>query len=129
MSDARSCLRKLLNAREMGVARFVYDCLQARLAEHEEFKAIYMTGFGTAAARGYPDLGLLTMGEMVENVRALARSVNIPLICDADTGYGGASSVQRTVREYEDAGAAALHIEDQVWPRRGGVLECKQVIP
>ena len=69
------------------------------------------------------------MGEMVENVRALARSVDIPLICDADTGYGEAINVQRTIREYEDAGAAALHIEDQVWPKRCGFLEGKQVIP
>jgi 2,3-dimethylmalate lyase len=129
MSDARSRLRKLLNGKEMVVAPFVYDCLQAKLAEREGFKAIYMTGFGTAAARGYPDLGLLTMGEMVENVRALARSVDVPLICDADTGYGEAINVQRTVREYEDAGAAALHIEDQVWPKRCGFLEGKQVIP
>src|SRR5580698_2444379 len=129
MSDARSRLRKLLNGPEMVIAPFVYDCLQARLAQHEGFKAIYMTGFGTAAARGFPDLGLLTMGEMVENVRALARSVDIPLICDADTGYGEAINVQRTVREYEDAGAAALHIEDQVWPKRCGFLSGKQVIP
>jgi 2,3-dimethylmalate lyase len=69
------------------------------------------------------------MGEMVENVRALARSVDVPVICDADTGYGEAINVQRTVREYEDAGAAALHIEDQVWPKRCGFLEGKQVIP
>ncbi|MGA8059020.1 MAG: isocitrate lyase/PEP mutase family protein, partial [Candidatus Binataceae bacterium] len=129
MPDTRSRLRKLLNGPEMVVAPFVYDCLQARLAQREGFKAIYMTGFGTAAARGFPDLGLLTMGEMVENVRALARSVDIPLICDADTGYGEAINVQRTVREYEDAGAAALHIEDQVWPKRCGFLEGKQVIP
>jgi 2-methylisocitrate lyase-like PEP mutase family enzyme len=129
MYDTRSRLRALLNGPEMAVAPFVYDCLQARLAERAGFKAIYMTGFGTAAARGFPDLGLLTMGEMVDNVRALARSVDIPLICDADTGYGEAINVQRTIREYEDAGAAALHIEDQVWPKRCGFLEGKQVIP
>jgi 2-methylisocitrate lyase-like PEP mutase family enzyme len=129
MSDTRSRMRKLLNEPEMVVAPFVYDCLQAKLAQREGFKAIYMTGFGTAAARGFPDLGLLTMGEMVDNVRALSRSVNIPLICDADTGYGEAINVQRTVREYEDAGAAALHIEDQVWPKRCGFLDGKQVIP
>ena len=129
MSDTRSRMRKLLNEPEMVIAPFVYDCLQAKLAQREGFKAIYMTGFGTAAARGFPDLGLLTMGEMVDNVRALSRSVNIPLICDADTGYGEAINVQRTVREYEDAGAAALHIEDQVWPKRCGFLDGKQVIP
>jgi 2-methylisocitrate lyase-like PEP mutase family enzyme len=129
MPDTRSRLRSLLNGPEMVIAPFVYDCVQARLAQHEGFKAIYMTGFGTAAARGFPDLGLLTMGEMVDNVRALARSVDIPLICDADTGYGEPINVQRTIREYEDAGAAALHIEDQVWPKRCGFLEGKQVIP
>jgi 2-methylisocitrate lyase-like PEP mutase family enzyme len=87
-----------------------------------------MTGFGTAAARGYPDLGLLTMSEMVANARAISQSVNVPLICDADTGYGNALNVWRTVREYEDAGAAALHIEDQVFPKRCGFLAGKQVI-
>jgi 2,3-dimethylmalate lyase len=129
MPDARSRLRKLLNGPDMVVAPFVYDCLHAKIAQREGFKAIYMTGFGTAAARGFPDLGLLTMNEMIENVRALARSVDIPVICDADTGYGEAINVQRTIREYEDAGAAALHIEDQVWPKRCGFLEGKQVIP
>jgi 2,3-dimethylmalate lyase len=88
-----------------------------------------MTGFGTAAARGYPDLGLLTMTEMVQNVRAISHAVNLPVICDADTGYGNAVNVWRTVREYEDAGAAALHIEDQVFPKRCGFLAGKQVIP
>jgi 2-methylisocitrate lyase-like PEP mutase family enzyme len=129
VSEARDRLRKLLSGPEMAVAPFVYDCLQARLAQRAGFKAVYMTGFGTAAARGFPDLGLLTMTEMIDNVRAIARSVQIPVICDADTGYGEAINVQRTIREYEDAGAAALHIEDQVWPKRCGFLEGKQVIP
>jgi 2-methylisocitrate lyase-like PEP mutase family enzyme len=88
-----------------------------------------MTGFGTAAARGYPDLGLLTMSEMVQNVRAIAHAVKVPVICDADTGYGNPVNVWRTVREYEEAGAAALHIEDQVWPKKCGFLAGKQVIP
>jgi 2-methylisocitrate lyase-like PEP mutase family enzyme len=88
-----------------------------------------MTGFGTAAARGFPDLGLLTMSEMVQNVRAIANAVKIPVIGDADTGYGNPLNVWRTVREYEDAGAAALHIEDQVWPKKCGFLVGKQVIP
>ena len=88
-----------------------------------------MTGFGTAAARGFPNLGLLTMSEMVQNVRAITHAVNIPVICDADTGYGNPVNVWRTVREYEEAGAAALHIEDQVWPKKCGFLAGKQVIP
>ncbi len=129
MNQARARLREMLAREQMVVAPFVFDCLQAKLAEATGFEAVYMTGFGTAAARGFPDLGLLTMTEMAANVRAIARAVNIPVICDADTGYGNALNVFRTVREYEDAGAAALHIEDQVFPKRCGFLEGKQVIP
>jgi 2,3-dimethylmalate lyase len=129
MHQARAELRRLLNGSEMVLAPFVYDGLQAKLAQRAGFKAIYMTGFGTAAARGFPDLGLLTMSEMVNNVRTLSRAVSIPVICDADTGYGEPINVLRTVHEYEDAGASALHIEDQVWPKRCGFLEGKQVIP
>ncbi len=122
-------LRRRLVGPSMVVAPFVYDALQAKIAERLGFEAVYMTGFGTAAARGFPDLGLLTMTEMVENARTIARSVAIPVICDADTGYGNPINVRRTVREYEAAGAAALHIEDQVWPKRCGFLAGKQVIP
>ena len=128
MSEQRSRLRDLLARPEMIVAPFVFDCLQAKLAADAGFEAVYMTGFGTAAARGYPDLGLLTMTEMVANARAISRSVNIPVVCDADTGYGNPLNVWRTVREYEEAGAAALHIEDQVFPKRCGFLAGKQVI-
>jgi len=127
--NAAKHLREKLNRTPMVVAPFVYDALQAKIAERVGFEAVYMTGFGTAAARGFPDLGLLTMSEMVENVRTIARSVQIPLICDADTGYGNPVNVWRTVNEYERAGAAALHIEDQVWPKRCGFLAGKQVIP
>jgi len=129
MNEPRSRLRYLLATPQMIVAPFVFDCLQAKLAAAAGFDAIYMTGFGTAAARGYPDLGLLTMSEMVANARAIANSVNVPVICDADTGYGNPLNVWRTVREYEDAGASALHIEDQVFPKRCGFLAGKQVIP
>lgn len=122
-------LRDKLNDSAMVLAPFVYDALQAKVAESVGFEAVYMTGFGTAAARGFPDLGLLTMSEMVENVRVIARSIRIPVICDADTGYGNPTNVWRTVREYEHAGAAALHIEDQAWPKRCGFLTGKQVIP
>jgi 2,3-dimethylmalate lyase len=128
---AMSTARQLRDAMRKGmvVAPFVYDALQAKIAERVGFEAVYMTGFGTAASRGFPDLGLLTMSEMVDNVRIIARSVNIPVICDADTGYGNPTNVWRTVREYEHAGAAALHIEDQLWPKRCGFLTGKQVIP
>ena len=129
MNEQRSRLRDLVASPQMIVAPFVFDCLQAKLASAAGFDCIYMTGFGTAAARGYPDLGLLTMSEMVANARAIANSVNVPVICDADTGYGNALNVWRTVREYEDAGASALHIEDQVFPKRCGFMAGKQVIP
>ena len=129
MSATTERLRHLLASPEMLVAPFVYDGLQAKIAERTGFAAVYMTGFGTAAARGYPDLGLLTMTEMVQNVRAIANAVSVPVICDADTGYGNPVNVWRTVREYEAAGAAALHIEDQVFPKRCGFLTGKQVIP
>ena len=128
MNEQKARLRDLLAGPEMIVAPFVFDCLQAKIAAAAGFDAVYMTGFGTAAARGYPDLGLLTMTEMVANARAISQSVNVPVICDADTGYGNPLNVWRTVREYEDAGASALHIEDQVFPKRCGFLAGKQVI-
>ncbi len=129
MSARRRELRQALDGPGLVVAPFVYDGLQAKLAQAAGFEACYMTGFGTAAARGLPDLGLLTMTEMVQNVRSIARCIEIPLVCDADTGYGGPINVIRTVREYEAAGAAALHIEDQVWPKRCGFLAGAQVVP
>ncbi len=129
MGQQTKRLRHCLEGPGITVAPFVYDALQARLAEAAGFDAVYMTGFGTAAARGYPDVGLLTMTEMVANARNIAESVGVPVVCDADTGYGNPINVYRTVREYEAAGAAALHIEDQVWPKRCGFLTGKQVIP
>jgi len=106
-----------------------YDGVSARLVEDAGFEAVYMTGYGTSAARlGLPDLGFAGLAEMVENVRQMAAAVRIPLIADADTGYGGTLAVQRTVRAYEAAGAAALHLEDQVWPKRCGHLAGKEVI-
>ncbi len=129
MSARRRELRQALDGPGLVVAPFVYDGLQAKLAQAAGFEACYMTGFGTAAARGLPDLGLLTMTEMVQNVRSIACCIEIPLVCDADTGYGGPINVIRTVREYEAAGAAALHIEDQVWPKRCGFLAGAQVVP
>jgi 2-methylisocitrate lyase-like PEP mutase family enzyme len=122
-------LRELLGGDGMVLAPFVYDGLQAKIAEAAGFEAAYMTGFGTAAARGRPDVGLLTMNEMVENARTIAGCIEIPVICDADTGYGSPINVRRTVREFEAAGAAGLHIEDQVWPKRCGFFAGKQVIP
>lgn len=122
-------LRELLARPEALVAPFVFDGLQARLARAAGFEAVYMTGFGTAAAHGLPDVGLLGLAEMTANVRVIARAAEAPAICDADTGYGNAASVRHTVRAYEDAGAAALHLEDQVWPKRCGFLAGKAVVP
>ena len=124
-------LRELLVQRGLLVAPGAYDALSARLIAQAGFPAVYMTGFGTAASvLGQPDVGLLTMSEMVSRAAALAAVVgDRPLIADADTGYGNPINVRRTVREYERAGVAAIHIEDQVWPKKCGHMEGKQVIP
>ena len=122
-------LRQMLNSGEMTVAPFVLNALHAKIAESAGFQAVYMTGAGTAAERGFPDVGLLTMTEMVANAKYIANAVDIPVICDADTGYGNPLNVQRTVREYESVGVAAIHLEDQVFPKKCGFFEGKQVIP
>ncbi|VTU19576.1 isocitrate lyase/PEP mutase family protein [Variovorax sp. RA8] len=121
-------LRELLAAPDMLIAPGAYDGIGARLIEQAGFSAVYMTGAGTAAARGYPDFGLLDMGEMVANAATMARAISVPLIADADTGYGNELNVTRTVREYESRGVAAIHIEDQVSPKRCGHLDGKEVV-
>jgi 2-methylisocitrate lyase-like PEP mutase family enzyme len=121
-------LRPLLAADDLVVAPGVYDGLTARLAAQHGFAALYMTGAGTAAAAGYPDYGLLTMSEMVANAAQLAEAVDVPLIADADTGYGNELNVVRTVRAYSRVGVAALHIEDQTFPKRCGHLAGKQIV-
>jgi carboxyvinyl-carboxyphosphonate phosphorylmutase len=126
---ATAKLRQLLREPGIIVAPGAYDCLTAKLIEREGFPAVYMTGAGTSLTRlGKPDLGFATLSEMVSNAAAMAATVSIPLIADADTGYGGSLNVYRTVREYERAGVAALHIEDQVFPKRCGHLDGKQVV-
>ncbi len=122
-------LRELLAGDQMVLAPGCYDALGARLVEEAGFTAAYMTGFGTAASLlGRPDVGLLTMPEMVDNARRIAAAVAIPVIADADTGYGNPINVIRTVREYEAAGVAAIHIEDQVMPKKCGHMSGKHVI-
>jgi 2-methylisocitrate lyase-like PEP mutase family enzyme len=121
-------LREAL-AEGLVVAPFIYDGLTAKIAQAHGFRACYMTGHGTAAQAGFPDLGLISFGEMVSNLRYVAAAVDIPVVADADTGYGNPLNVRRTVREYERAGAAALHMEDQVFPKKCGFFEGKQVIP
>jgi 2-methylisocitrate lyase-like PEP mutase family enzyme len=123
-------LRELMAKKELVCAPGAYSALTAKLIEEAGFNCAYMSGYCTAAATlALPDLGLLTMTEMLANVRILADAVSIPLIADGDTGYGNPINVVRTVREYEKAGAAAIHIEDQVWPKRCGHMKGKQVIP
>jgi 2-methylisocitrate lyase-like PEP mutase family enzyme len=121
-------LREIMS-RGMVVAPFCLNAYHAKIAQLVGFEAVYMTGAGTAAERGFPDVGLITQTEMVENVRYMANAVELPVICDANTGYGNPINVWRTVREYENAGAAAIHIEDQVSPKKCGFFAGKQVIP
>ena len=122
-------LRELLNSGQTVVAPGAFDPLAARLVEEAGFAAVYMTGFGTSAALlGRPDVGLLTMTEMADSAGRIAACVDIPLIADADTGYGNPLNVIRTVGAYEAAGVAALHIEDQVAPKKCGHMEGKLVI-
>ena len=123
-----AALRRLLDQPGMLIAPGAYDGIGARLIEQAGFSAVYMTGAGTSLARGFPDFGLLDMGEMVANAGVMARSVSLPVIADADTGYGNELNVTRTVREYEARGVAGIHIEDQVSPKRCGHLDDKEVV-
>ncbi len=128
-SGDRPRLAELIAAGDMVLAPGCYDPLGARLIEEAGFPAVYMTGFGTAAGRlGRPDVGLLTLSEMVDNARRIAQAVRVPVIADADTGYGNPLNVIRTVHEYEAAGVAAIHLEDQVMPKKCGHMEDKQLI-
>jgi 2-methylisocitrate lyase-like PEP mutase family enzyme len=123
-------LRALLDSGATIVAPGAFDPLAARLVEEAGFPAVYMTGFGASAALiGRPDVGLLTMTEMADNAGRIAACVDIPLIADADTGYGNPLNVIRTVGAYEAAGVAGIHIEDQVAPKKCGHMEGKLVIP
>ena len=128
MSKAKQ-LRGLLRQHGMTIAPGAYDCVTASLIAQAGFPAVYMTGAGTAAGHGYPDYGLLTMSEMVDNAGRIAGTVDVPVIADADTGYGNELNVVRTVREYEGRGVAAIHIEDQVFPKRCGHLDDKEIVP
>jgi 2,3-dimethylmalate lyase len=122
-------LREMLARSEPVLAPGAYDALSARLVEQAGFEAVYMTGFGTAASLlGRPDIGLLTFSEMVDNARRIVQAVEVPVIADADNGYGNPINVIRTVKEYEAAGVAAIHLEDQVSPKKCGHMKGKQVI-
>ena len=122
-------LRELLARGGLIVAPGVFDGLSARIAEAAGFDALYVSGGAIARSMGYPDIGLVTQTEMVKRIEEIRAVTRLPLIVDADTGYGNAINVIRTVRAYERAGAAALHIEDQVEPKRCGHYEGKEVVP
>jgi 2-methylisocitrate lyase-like PEP mutase family enzyme len=127
MSRGRQ-FRELLQSGGLAIAPGAYDCITARAIAKAGFGAVYMTGAGTAATFGYPDYGLLTMTEMADNAARIAAAVDLPVIADADTGYGNELNATRTVREYERRGVAGLHIEDQIFPKKCGHLDDKAVI-
>src|SRR4051812_35295065 len=120
--------RTMLKSGKMIVAPGAIDCITGRLIDQAGFSAAYMTGAGTSATLGYPDYGLITMTEMVGNASRIANSISIPLISDSDTGFGNELNVFRTVQEFERAGVAAIHIEDQVFPKKCGHLEGKELV-
>ena len=127
MSNAAN-FRKLLSSGKMVVAPGAIDCITGRAIAQAGFSAAYMTGAGTSATLGYPDYGLITMSEMVGNASRIANSIDIPLISDSDTGFGNELNVFRTVQEFERAGVAAIHIEDQVFPKKCGHLDNKELV-
>jgi 2-methylisocitrate lyase-like PEP mutase family enzyme len=128
MAKTTTRIRELLARNETLLMPFTYDGFTARIAEEAGFDAVYMSGFGTSMSKGMPDVGLLTQTEMVQNAAYIAEAVDVPVIADADTGYGNAINVRRTIREYERAGVAGVHIEDQVAPKKCGFFEGKEVI-
>jgi 2-methylisocitrate lyase-like PEP mutase family enzyme len=123
-------LRQLLRQPGIIVAPGAYDCLTAKIIEREGFPVVYMTGAGTAVTRiGKPDLGFASLTEMLANASAIASTIRVPLIADADTGYGGALNVYRTIQEYEKAGVAGAPHRRQAFPKRCGHLDGKEVVP
>ena len=123
-------LRARLNAPEILVAPGVYDGLTAALAQQAGFEAVYLSGAAVAYTRlGRPDIGLTTASEMADTMALIADRIDVPVIIDADTGFGNALNAQRTMRVYERAGAAALQVEDQTYPKRCGHLKDKSLIP
>ncbi|AZV92464.1 isocitrate lyase/PEP mutase family protein [Pseudomonas sp. S 311-6] len=124
-----SKLKELLNAGTLIQAPGAADALTARLVEQAGFPAVYMTGFGaTATTLGMPDLGLMTQTEMLEHARRMVRATALPVIADADTGYGGINNLLRTVEDYAQIGVAAIHLEDQTLPKRCGQLSGIQLV-
>jgi len=126
--NPRQRLRTLINQPGYLIVPGAYDALTARLIQIAGFDALYLTGGGYSRACGYPDLGLLTMSENIQHIARAVDAVDIPVIADMDTGYGNALNVVRAVREYEKAGVASFHLEDQVSPKKCGHYEGKQLI-
>jgi len=130
MTTTGARLRTLLEADDLLVCPGVHDPLTAAVADQVGFDAVYMTGYGTSLSTvGYPDAGFITMPEMIENAANIQERISVPLVADADNGYGNATNIVRTVREYVKAGVGAIHIEDQTFPKRCGHTKGRQVIP
>jgi 2-methylisocitrate lyase-like PEP mutase family enzyme len=130
VTDAGARLREHLAADGLLVCPGVHDPLTAAVADFVGFDTIYMTGYGTSLSKiGYPDAGFITMPEMIDNAAHIQERIDVPLIADADNGYGNATNVVRTVREYIKAGVGGIHIEDQTFPKRCGHTTGRQVIP
>ena len=126
----RKRLRKLVEAEEILILPGAYDALSAKLVQAAGFQAVYLTGYGQSASKlGEPDVGLMCMSEMAERTRDIAMAVDIPVACDADTGFGSPVNVIRTVREYERAGAAAIQLEELTMPKKCGHMLGRQVVP
>lgn len=128
-NQAATELRGLLNDQDYVFAPGIYHALDARLAEMAGLDAAYMSGYSTVLGQfGFPDLEMVTMDEMVENAKRIVEATDLPVVADCDTGYGGIHNVRRAVREYEKAGVAAVHIEDQTTPKRCGHIAGKKII-
>jgi 2-methylisocitrate lyase-like PEP mutase family enzyme len=127
--NPRQVLKQLIKGEKLLVAPGCFDGLSARLVEEAGFEAAYLSGGAVARSMGIPDIGLVTMSEVIERAAQVVSALKIPVIADADTGYGNALNLVRTVREYERTGVAAIHIEDQITPKRCGHLDGKEVIP
>ena len=127
--NPRQILKQLLKRNQLLVAPGCFDGLSARLVEEAGFEAAYLSGGAVARSMGIPDIGLVTMSESIERAVQIVSAIKIPIIADADTGYGNAVNLVRSVREFERAGVAAIHIEDQITPKRCGHLDGKEVIP
>ncbi len=121
-------IRELFTGKKLFVMPGVVDAYEAKIVEASGFKAAYMSGGRTSSARGFPDAGFLTMNEMVANAHYIATALEIPILSDADTGYGNALNTLRTIKEFIYAGVGAVHIEDQVFPKRCGYMPGKQII-